>query len=180
MTNTDNNDAIDKAHMAEPSIASEGICYETNPEQAEMSESGIYNRKFIQTQLFDNISASAYPSPSQNLIYENEIFLKFACKADNGECAADASPLWNQLNSVILNVYPEFNRKINILYQERPKSTEYHTLMLIKCGFKVTQIACLQHTTKSTIVYRRSKLSIAMFDMKLPGKTFDQLILLLS
>lgn len=180
MTNTNNDDAIDKSNMVEPSISLEGIYYETNPEQTEMSGRGIYNRKSIQNQLLENISASACPPLSQNLLYENEIFLKFACKADNGECVAATSPLWDELNSVILNIYPDFYRKINILYQERPKFTEYHTLMLIKCGFRVTQIACLQHTTKSTIVYRRSKLSISMFDIKLPGKTFDRLIRLLS
>lgn len=99
-------------------------------------------------------------------IYKNEL-LKYDCE------------LWQQLESVIQEVSPDFKKNLQLLTSGKLTTHDLHTALLIKCGVLPSQMMTLLGRTKGTISSRRESLCYKVFDEKLGTKVIDGIIRLL-
>jgi len=91
----------------------------------------------------------------------------------------DTSPLWDELEAVVISASKNFKRRFNILIGSRPKIMDYHIALLIKCGLTPSEMIILLPMTKGGLSSRRTRLGEKAFDKKLPNETVDKLIRLL-
>lgn len=89
------------------------------------------------------------------------------------------STLWEELEATVSLASVHFRERINLLTGGKLKLGDYHTVLLLKCGFTPTQISKLLGRAKSSIGSKRESLSVKLFGEKLDLKTTDKLIRLL-
>ena len=89
------------------------------------------------------------------------------------------SDLWQRLQTVILEAFPNFRRNINLLVGHDLKPQDYQTIMLIKCGMNPTQLSTLTGRAKATISYRRRQLRSLLFSDQIDPKYIDHIIQIL-
>ncbi len=111
------------------------------------------------------LNSEAY-SKLQNLIAEN-LSLN------------ETNPLWNELETTIIEVSPHFKDKLFTLAGESLKDTTYRIAILIKCGVTPSQVANLLCKTPSSISYQRSLLSKKIIGDNFDAKAIDDIIRLL-
>lgn len=83
---------------------------------------------------------------------------------------------WNELERLLAESYPSFFPNLKLLSNNRLKTDEIRIVMLIKCGFNATSIACLISKDKGTISYHRRNISEKLFTTKLIPKDLNNAI----
>lgn len=89
------------------------------------------------------------------------------------------SPLWNRLEQIILNAYPDFKDNLHLLMGKNMSPIYYQMCLLMKCRFKAIEIAKLSARGKSSISSRRTTLKNKLVEYDLKDIPFDKLIQLL-
>ncbi len=98
--------------------------------------------------------------------------------ANNSPCV-ESSTLWHDIERAVLTQSPEFNNNLRLLIGRPVKSDEYRMMLLIKAGYRPSQLTCLLSRTKGTISNRRRMLCINIFGQNLGNDKFDKIIQLL-
>ena len=88
----------------------------------------------------------------------------------------DASPLWGELHSVIIEASPNFDRRLQLLSPGKIKTDAYRIMLLIKCGVTPTQLSFLIGRAKGTLSTRRRILGLKFTDNEISPTMFDNLI----
>lgn len=88
----------------------------------------------------------------------------------------DASPLWGELHSVIIEASPNFDRRLQLLAPGKIKTDAYRIMLLIKCGVTPTQLCVLIGRAKGTLSTRRRILGLKFTDNEISPTMFDNLI----
>ncbi len=88
----------------------------------------------------------------------------------------DASPLWGELHSVIIEASPNFDRRLQLLSPGKIKTDAYRIMLLIKCGVTPTQLCVLIGRAKGTLSTRRRILGLRFTDSEISPTMFDNLI----
>ena len=88
----------------------------------------------------------------------------------------DASPLWGELHSVIIEASPNFDRRLQLLSPGKIKTDAYRIMLLIKCGVTPTQLCVLIGRAKGTLSTRRRILGLRFTDNEISPTMFDNLI----
>ena len=88
----------------------------------------------------------------------------------------DASPLWGELHSVIVEASPNFDRRLQLLAPGKIKTDAYRIMLLIKCGVTPTQLCVLIGRAKGTLSTRRRILGLKFTDNEISPTMFDNLI----
>ena len=88
----------------------------------------------------------------------------------------DGSPLWGELHSVIIEASPNFDRRLQLLSQNKIKTDAYRIMLLIKCGVTPTQLCVLIGRAKGTLSTRRRILGLKFTDNEISPTMFDNLV----
>ena len=88
----------------------------------------------------------------------------------------EASPLWGELHSLIVEASPNFDRRLQLLSPGKIKGDAYRIMLLIKCGVTPTQLSVLIGRTKGALSNRRRILGLKFTDIEISAAMFDNLV----
>lgn len=97
----------------------------------------------------------------------------------NKKLITDIDPLWDELETTVLEESPKFKSRLYLLAGERLKKDAYHLALLIRCGFRPSELSILSGRTKGAISSRRGYLCSSIFGEKYGAAVMDDIILLL-
>lgn len=123
------------------------------------------------------ISNNKYFVP--DIILQSEVYERLQKMIMDSRSIKDNDEIWTELINVVTQSSPKFITNLNLLTSGKLTSLDLHTALLIKCGFKPTQMAILLGKSNGTIVSRRETLCIKVLDEKLSIKVIDNIIRLL-
>lgn len=112
-------------------------------------------------------------------ILESGVYEKISDYIAKDRIIPEDSPLWGELEDVVLKSSPEFKHRLQILMGGKMKPSDFHLALLSKCGISSTNISTLIGRAKSTIVYRKDSLSFKIFGEKMGPGVIDDIIHLL-
>jgi len=135
-------------------------------------------RKRLRIELMDAYKQDA-STTLDKVISESKIYNRLLEHIANNQILKYDSPLWEDLERIVLRASPEFKKNLQILTLNKISSIEFHTAILIRCHLKPSQMAALLGISKGTIVSRRETLCTKIFDEKLGTKATDAIIRLL-
>ncbi len=87
--------------------------------------------------------------------------------------------LWDELEQSVLKVSPNFINNLRVLMQGKLSEADIHISLLIKCGFRPSEMTVLLARSNGAIISRREKLCVKILDKKLEVKVIDGIIRLL-
>ncbi|MDE5795614.1 MAG: hypothetical protein K2H75_00740 [Muribaculaceae bacterium] len=122
-------------------------------------------------------SSEVYSVPEVILL--SAVYSGFQDYLNRDRPVPETSALWEELEERVCTVSEHFRYRMSLLTGGKLKAGDYHTVLLLKCGFTPTQISKLLGRAKSSIGSKRESLSMKLFGEKLNVKTVDKLIRLL-
>lgn len=87
--------------------------------------------------------------------------------------------LWDELEREVLKVSPNFINNLKVLTDDRLSEGDIHIALLIKCGFRPSELTVLLARSNGAIISRRDKLCVKILDKKLEVKVINGIIRLL-
>ena len=149
-----------------------GPCIETG--SAMSSERELRERlKDKLMSLYENGNSETVIS---SVILQSEPYRTLRDSIENGKSIKDDSPLWNELEQVVLQVSPKFVSNLNLLTLGKLTALDLHTALLIKCGIRPSEMTILLGRTNGAIISRRSTLCAKVLDKKTSVKVIDRMI----
>ena len=118
-------------------------------------------------------------APVNSIILNSESYKKVKCLVETNRCLIDNDSVWMDLEHIMLSVNPNFKQHLQLLAGKALNKSEWHILLLIKCGFTPTEMQILLSRTKGTISKRRVLLSKKILGKELSTRDFDNIIRLL-
>lgn len=112
-------------------------------------------------------------------ILESDAYRKLMDFIRNKQTLSYESPLWNELEEVVIKSSPNFKYNLHLLTQSRLTTIDLHTVLLVKCHILPSQMAILLSKSKGAIVSRRESLCAKILGVKLGTKVIDGIIRLL-
>jgi len=96
-----------------------------------------------------------------------------------GGSIPDKSPLWREIEEMILRESPDFKTILCLLVGGPIEEFNYQMTLLIRCGIRPSKISKLVNKAKNSISTRRSKLTRDIFGNEKNPKYFDYVVLLI-
>ena len=87
--------------------------------------------------------------------------------------------IWEELERTVAECSPRFKTNLNLLTSGKLTSLDLHTALLIKCGFKPSEMTVLFGRSNGAIISRRETLGLKALDKKTGVKVIDGIIRLL-
>ena len=87
--------------------------------------------------------------------------------------------IWEELELTVTECSPRFKTNLNLLTSGKLTSLDLHTALLIKCGFKPSEMTVLFGRSNGAIISRRETLGFKVLDKKTGVKVIDGIIRLL-
>ena len=87
--------------------------------------------------------------------------------------------LWEELELTVTECSPRFKTNLHLLTSGKLTSLDLHTALLIKCGFKPSEMTILFGRSNGAIISRRETLGLKALDKKTGVKVIDGIIRLL-
>lgn len=87
--------------------------------------------------------------------------------------------LWEELEQTVLESSPRFLANLSLLTSGRLTSLDVYTALLVKCGFKPSEMTVLFGRSNGAIISRRETLGFKVLDKRISVKTIDKIIRLL-
>lgn len=112
----------------------------------------------------------------QNEILNSNIYKKISEILSKNKSIPEDSNLWNELEDHILSLSPDFKQRFQLILGKKLSKQDLQTMLLIKCGFKNNDIACLVGRHSSTISERRKTLCKRIFGKDVGIKVFNDII----
>lgn len=141
------------------------------PDSSDYSLSALRNR--LRDTLYETYIKNPDTEPSAAIIC-SEAYQELRNNLKDG--INDDNELWKKLESVILNVSPNFKTNLHLLTGGHLSAPYYHTALLIKCHFPTKDMAALLQKTKGTVVSRRETLCQKVFGENKGVKIIDGII----
>ena len=130
----------------------------------------------IKDQIFSDIHNRKCNYNSRQDYTKFESYQQILDYLKHGKSINDFEPIWSNLERDVNIISPKFRDTIFKLAGATLSQAENNTLLLIKCGFKPTEMAIILGRAKGTISSRRMTLSKKLFGTHLHTKEFDDLI----
>ncbi|MDE6668688.1 MAG: tetratricopeptide repeat protein, partial [Muribaculaceae bacterium] len=167
-------DALDRISLLRYSLDSKEICLETLVSDSQTSEikridsplSETEQLRILKERLRKELMSLADKSGGR--ISVSDIILSSAACAGLREYlerdmpVPENSALWGELEETVSLASVYFRDRINLLTGGKLKPIDYHTVLLLKCGFTPTQISKLLGRAKSSIGSKRESLSVKL------------------
>lgn len=171
-----------KSQQWQNSETSESETYDFAPEKQKPEEhpaslSSDYSLTALRNRLRDTLYDSYLKNPDiepSGAIICSEAYQELRNNLKEG--INDDNDLWKKLESVILNVSPNFKTNLHLLTGGHLSAPYYHTALLIKCHFPTKDMAALLQKTKGTVVSRRETLCQKVFGENKGVKIIDGII----
>lgn len=155
-----------------PTVSQEPI-----PSSIDSKEENLRDRlKNELMELYEKANTSSEISP---IILQSEVYQKLQSLISNNKTIKEDDSIWFELEKIILHSSPKFIQNLNLLTSGSLTTIDLHTALLIKCGFKPSQMKTLFGRSNGTIVSRRETLCLKVLDKKLGTKVIDAIIRLL-
>lgn len=136
-------------------------------------------RKKLQEELLNLYEKSSTSRPVSETILKSPVYEEILNKIESGKSILRKDGIWERLTDVVEIDSPDFMNNLILLTSGKLKETDLHTALLIKCGFKPSQMVILIGKSNGAIISRRDTLSIKVFDKKLEAKAINAIIRLL-
>lgn len=114
--------------------------------------------------------------PVDQKILMSEVYGKFVEILELGKSIPRDSKLWLCLEDIVLEASPEFKNRLEVLANETIDDETMHTALLIKCGFKPSQMKILLALSPTGISSRRCRLCELLFSDKMGNIMFDNIM----
>ena len=111
-----------------------------------------------------------------NKITESAVYKKLVELLKRNQSLSFDNPLWEELEQVILCVSPQFKNKFQLILGAPLSKVDLQTMMLIKSGFRNSDIAVLSGRSSSAISERRRSLCSRLFGKKVGIEMFNNII----
>lgn len=118
-------------------------------------------------------------TPISDTILKSNVYKNLLLMIDAKESIGDKSTIWDEIENVVLEDSPKFENNLNLLPQGKITLHEMRAALLLKCGFKPSQMTILLGRTNGAIISRRNTLCLKVLDEKTGVKTIDKIIRLL-
>ena len=112
-------------------------------------------------------------SQGETAIFESEVYLRIKRMMTEGRSMGDED--WQQLSSIVNNVYTGFTEKLYSLY--KMSEQDYRVCLLIKVRIQPKDIATLTAHSKESVASTRSRLYQKIFGQKGSTHDWDEFIL---
>lgn len=89
------------------------------------------------------------------------------------------SRFWSKLEKIIIDCYPLFKTRLELLSGGKLSTSDFRTALLIKCNISPTNMSYLFSRSRSSINSRRTSLAKKLFGETMDTKSADSLIRLL-
>lgn len=89
------------------------------------------------------------------------------------------SRFWSRLEKIIIDCYPLFKTRLELLSGGKLSTSDFRTALLIKCNISPTNMSYLFSRSRSSINSRRTSLAKKLFGETMDTKSADSLIRLL-
>lgn len=86
------------------------------------------------------------------------------------------SNFWDRLENIIIECYPDFKTRLQLLSDGCLNEDDFRLSMLIRCGFSPKELAILLCKSNGAITYRRKKMSKRLFGEELKPELLDDII----
>lgn len=137
----------------------------------------------LRVQLRNELSAlsaqSNLPRAVPESILTSEAYSSILRHIADGRVIPDADPLWQQISEAVLAASPQFFARLKLLTLATLSTLDIHTALLIKCGFRPSQMTILLGRSNGAIISRRETLGYKIFDEKTAVRAVDAIIRLL-
>ena len=130
------------------------------------------NIKNLVCERIKNIDLGNYVLPDELL--KSDIYVRFE-EAISEKTKKLSKEEWLELDKLINSLYPNFKSKILIL-NNRLREEEYRVSLLVKCRFKISDIAYLMNYEKSNIHKIRERMYKKLFGVEGKAVEFDKFI----
>lgn len=122
-----------------------------------------------------NSSTKTVVSP---FILNSDIYKELVKSMEQGNPIVYESRKWLDLEDLVLCEFPDFKNIMETMADKQLDDDTMHLLLLIKCGFKTSQIAILLAKDPQSIYSQRSRFITKIFgpEIKLQTKEFDNMI----
>lgn len=121
---------------------------------------------------------ATYP-PTKYAILADATYATIQSIIARGSSIPDTSPLWRDIEEMVLRESPDFKAILSMLVGGRMEEFNYQMALLIRCGIKPSKISRLVSKAKNSISTRRSKLTEEIFGDERNPKYFDYIVLLI-
>lgn len=118
-------------------------------------------------------------NPIPDSILKSPTYLRLIDCIKNEKGIENNKELWQDIESMVREAFPDFMERLRLLSAGKLSVQEEQTALLIKCGFRLKDIADLLGKTQSTIGSRRTSIAKKMFGEKREVKMIDKFIRLM-
>lgn len=108
------------------------------------------------------------------VILDSDIYKCLRNCVDNKKNLNDK--LWSKIEEVVEKSSPDFRRRLESIVNGNLTNSDLQTALLIKCGFKTSEIAILLNRGKTSVSSRRAALARKIFGNNLMTKSIDKVI----
>lgn len=136
-------------------------------------------RECLKNELLSLYEYSNNKTTISNTILQSEIYEKLQKMIADSKSIKENDEIWSKLEKVVLESSPKFISNLNLLTSGKLTHLDLHTALLIKCGFKPSQMTVLLGKSNGAIISRRETLCIKVLGEKLSVKVIDGIIRLL-
>lgn len=112
-------------------------------------------------------------------ILQSAVYGRLQTMVADSRPIAQNDEIWKELEKVVLESSPKFVSNLNLLTVGRLTHLDLHTALLIKCGFKPSQMTILFGKSNGAIISRRETLCVKVLGEKKSVKVIDGVIRLL-
>ncbi|MDE6268740.1 MAG: FUSC family protein, partial [Muribaculaceae bacterium] len=98
---------------------------------------------------------------------------------DEDRAIPESDTLWERICEAVTAASPQFIPRLRLLTLATLTSLDLHTALLIKCGFRPSQMMILLGRSNGAVISRRETLGFKIFDKKTTVRTVDTIIRLL-
>lgn len=148
----------------------------TNENKEALSSSLEEARAQLIQLISDSINNYSKEPEKERKIRGSEVYGVITDLLKNNNGIPNDSPIWMNLEQMVLSVYPEFKNRFTLLTLGDEKVNEYRLALLTKCGFGPTDISKLMHVTPQTISYRKKIFCKELFSDQIDIADFQNAI----
>ncbi len=112
-----------------------------------------------------------------NAILESDVYKELKERIKTGKCILDSEDIWKRIEVLVESVSPGFDKRLDILTEERISPTERKVALLMKCCLTTSGISTLLSRGMNTISSHKRSLANKISEEKMPLEIVTTLII---
>lgn len=143
------------------------------------SDNELNPRERLKNELLELQNAGMAQRGDPNEILGSSLFDELNVYINRSVAIPEISELWEKVECAVLGLSPNFKERLYLLVGDNLKEDAYRMTLLIRCGFKPSEVAVLWGRSKGALSSRRGYICEQIFGKKLGAKVMDDIIMLL-